>query len=379
MSKGDVMWRCIACSATLHHHCLNPRQKLLYPFAIQPESTNKEFFMPLTLSPTDARLTWQGAVSLETTDEYAMPWRIPEKDRVLFPFEDGLQIKTMCSAGIRLSFHTDATSIAGVLVPSEASKHIDLYMDGDLVDRADIADKDAFSFTDLAPEMKLIELWLPHTGPFKLKSLDLSDGATVEPYNDTRPKWVTYGSSITHCGAAESPSFTWPAVAARSANVNLTCLGYGGQCHLDSMIARMIRDLPADLISIKCGINIYGHGSLNARSFQPAIIGSVQTIRDKHPTTPIALISPIYGCNRETEENAVGFTLQMMRDHVKEATRRLREHGDKNVHYFDGLDLFDASLAHLLPDNLHPDAEGYKIMGKNFYEKIMPTLLGKHQ
>ena len=48
-----------------------------------------------------------------------------------------------------------------------------------------------------------------------------------ESYEDARPKWVTYGSSITHCRTAESPSQTWPGVAARQSGLNLTCLGYG--------------------------------------------------------------------------------------------------------------------------------------------------------
>ena len=56
-------------------------------------------------------------------------------------------------------------------------------------------------------------------------------------------------------------------VVARDQNFNLTCLGYGGQCHLDSMVARMIRDLPANFISMCLGINIQGASSLGPRAF----------------------------------------------------------------------------------------------------------------
>ena len=34
------------------------------------------------------------------------------------------------------------------------------------------------------------------------------------------------------------------------------------------------------------------------------------------------------------------------------------------------LELFGPDLAHLLPDDLHPNAEGYKIMGQNFVDKV---------
>ena len=48
----------------------------------------------------------------------------------------------------------------------------------------------------------------------------------------------------------------------------------------------------------------------------------------------------------------------------------LRAHGDTNIHYVDGLEIFGPQDVHLLPDNLHPNAEGYALMGKRFLEKV---------
>ena len=79
------------------------------------------------------------------------------------------------------------------------------------------------------------------------------------------------------------------------------------------MVARMMRDMPADFLSMKVGINIYGSGSLSERTFQSAIIGFVQIVREKHPETPFVVISPIFSSFRETTRNAVGFTLEDMR------------------------------------------------------------------
>ena len=55
-----------------------------------------------------------------------------------------------------------------------------------------------------------------------------------------------------------------------------------------------------------------------------------------------------------------------MREEVQAAAEALQTHGDKQVHYVDGLSVFGAGYVHLLPDDLHPDAEGYRVMGKNF-------------
>jgi len=121
---------------------------------------------------------------------------------------------------------------------------------------------------------------------------------------------------------------------------------------------------------MKVGINIYGSGSLNERTFRAAIIGFVQIIREKHPDTPFAVISPIYSSHRETDLNAVGFSLRDMREEVAEAVEALKAHGDGNIYYVDGLKLFGAEHAHMLPDELHPDAKGYKVLAQNFLEEV---------
>ncbi len=281
-------------------------------------------------------------------------------------------------AGVRISFHTDSPEYAGLIEPmaepdTEPSR-VDLYCDGEFHESTLPDPQGHFAFHGLPDGEKLVELWLPQHVPFRLRRLELAVGASVTPYEDFRPRWVTYGSSITHCRAAESPSQTWPAIAARKHGLNLTCLGYGGNCHLEPMLARMIRDLPADFLSLKAGINIYGSGSLNTRTFIPAIIGFVEIIREKHPDAPFAVISPIFSPPRESTTNAVGFTLATMRDEVAEAVDVMKGRGDRNLHYVDGLNLFGADLADLLPDELHPNAQGYKIMGQNFLDRVATPL-----
>ncbi|MDA1190830.1 MAG: GDSL-type esterase/lipase family protein [Candidatus Poribacteria bacterium] len=328
----------------------------------------------MQLKPSDPRLTWQGTISVEHTDEYSQPWRIPYAKRPLFHSE--LALRAAMSAGVRIAFHSDTQSVSGKIVAQEGIKPIDCAVNGQVVSTVALTGQDTFRFDHLPSGKKLIELWLPQSGgEFRLKSLTLDDGASVEPREDTRPKWITYGSSITHCGEAKSPAYTWPGVVARGADLNLTCLGFGGQCHLDPMIARTIRDQEADIVSMCVGINIQGGGTLSPRTFQAAIIGTVQTIRDNHPNIPIVCMSPIYSPPREDKDNNVGFSLQKMRVHVAEAVEALKSCGDPNIHYVDGLDVFGKELNHLLPDQLHPNADGYIKMGENFLEKVVPRVL----
>ena len=325
--------------------------------------------MAQKVRPDDPRLTWQGTISFNDTKNWRMPWRIPYEQLALFP-PDALRERAAMPAGVRISCYSDTEFIEGLVEPSEEASSIDLYCDGEFSGSVEYAGQNSFRFDSLPAGEKLLELWLPQHAEFRLRGIEFSDGATISPFEDSRPKWVTYGSSITHCRTAESPSLTWPAIASRNHELNLTCLGYGGNCHLEPMIARMIREMPADFLSMKVGINIYGSGSLSPRTFQSAIIGFVQIVREKHPDTPFVVISPIFSPPRETSKNAVEFTLEEMRQEVAEAVLTMRAQGDTNLHYISGLELFGQDLAHLLPDDLHPDAEGYKIMGQNFVDKV---------
>ena len=59
-----------------------------------------------------------------------------------------------------------------------------------------------------------------------------------------------------------------------------------------------------------------------------------------------------------------------MRVEIQEAVESYKKRGDDKLYYVDGLNLFDESLAEYLPDDLHPDAKGYQIMGQNFLKEV---------
>jgi len=326
----------------------------------------------MKISHVDPRLSWQGAISLETTPEFTRAWRIPFGKRALF--DAALAERASTNAGVRLAFASDTRRLELHFAPCEGNFEVDLGVDGEIVSTLSTAGKCSLLWEALPAGEKRLEIWLSQRHGLAVRGLEVDEGASFSACRDTRPLWVTYGSSITHCGAAASPSQTWPGVVARGADVNHYNLGFGGQCHLDIQMAQVIRDLPADVITIGAGINIYGSGSLNARSFPAALIGSVELIRERHPKTPIGLISPIFSYDRETRPNAVGWTLQDYRENVRLVVERLRAAGDLQVFYYDGLSLFDESMGHLMPDQLHPDAEGYRQLGENFLKHIAPTL-----
>ena len=328
--------------------------------------------MERTLQPVDLtgpEVRWAGAVSVEHREDYHKAWRIPYEDYDYFP-PLGLNGNAEKSTGVRLSFISDTRVVQLKVFPSDAEYKLDILCDGHLEAIQPVQAGDTVvPFVDLPSREKRIEIYLPMQ-ELRLAELSIEQGSSLKTFDDTRPRWITYGSSITNCATAASPSQTWPALVASSQNLHLTCLGFGGNCHAEPMVARMIRDLPADFVSLCFGINIYGGASLGPHTFQPAILGFIQIIREQHPSIPIVVCSPIISPPRETTVNTVGLCLVEMRKQILEVVEMLSRHGDGNLHYVDGLKLLGEESVTYLPDQVHPNAEGYKILAKNFEREV---------
>ena len=92
------------------------------------------------------------------------------------------------AAGVRISFHSDTTTLSGRIEQAAAeSPPIDLLCDGRLHASVELAERDAFEFRDLPAGEKLLELWLPQYTELRLRSLEVGDGASVSPFEDRRP------------------------------------------------------------------------------------------------------------------------------------------------------------------------------------------------
>ena len=206
-----------------------------------------------------------------------------------------------------------------------------------------------------------------------------------------RPVWVHHGSSISHGSNASSPATTWPALAAAAGGVELVNLGFGGSAMLDPFTARALRDTPADLVSVKIGINIVNADLMRRRALGPAVHGFLDTIREGRPTTPLLVVSPILcpihedtpgpGAVDLDADGAVRFratgdpadvaagrlTLRVVRDELDRVVAQ-RAADDPHLAYLDGRALYGEADADALPlpDRLHPDAATHELIAERF-------------
>ncbi|MFI6771201.1 GDSL-type esterase/lipase family protein [Streptomyces sp. NPDC050355] len=364
--------------------------------------------VPLVGGPVEVR----GALDLESTRAGVMPRRLPAwtKEQYQDPSVYGV---TLMPSGVRLVFRTDARELefevltsTGQLVTEPRPRPtgmLELVVDGAPAGRQQapvgnvlrMAGPGAVQqvvpgkpgtvrFAGLPAGMKNVELWLPQQTPTELVALR-ADGEVLPPLPDGRRRWVHHGSSISHCLEADGPTGTWPVVAAAHGGVEVINLSQAGNEMLDPYVARTIRDMPADLISLKVGINIVGLAAFRLRTFGPAVHGFLDTIRDGHPDTPLLVMSPVscpaleespgptamgpdgkitaLGDPADVADGALSLTVVRAELARIVAARRAR---DPRLHYLDGRELLGPDEADDLADGLHPGAAAYRRMGKRF-------------
>lgn len=369
-------------------------------------------------TPITAELL-RGALDLERTDHGVRPHRLPARARAQCA-DAQLAMAEAQPSGVRLVFRTAATVIeldalrtktAYQGAPPRPDGVYDLLLDGRLAGQESVTGGNVLlvdmtagtartrpgpvgtvRFAELPEGVKDVEIWLPYNENTELVALRTD--APVEPAPDRgRKVWLHHGSSISHGSDAASPTTTWPALAASLGGVELVNLGLGGSALLDPFTARAMRDTPADLISVKIGLNLVNADLMRLRAFTPAVHGFLDTIREGHPTAPLLVVSPVlcpihedtpgpsmpdfsnlsegrlqFKAVGDPAERAAGkLTLNVIREALSGLVEQ-RSADDPNLYYLDGRSMYgEQDFAELpLPDQLHPDAATHRRMGDRF-------------
>lgn len=375
---------------------------------------------------------FRGMAELETTPRGVLPHRLPAAARARTDDAQLLAVEAQPS-GVRLAFRSTATvveldmlrtKVLLIGLPDRTDGTVDLLVDGRLTQQATTSGGDVIRtdpvtrqttieqgavttirFADLPSHDKSVEIWLPHHERTELAALRTDAPITLPPPASGRI-WVHHGSSISQGSNADSPSTTWPALAAAEAGLDLVNLGLSGSAMLDQFTARAIRERQADVVSVKIGINLVNADVLRQRAFAPAVHGFLDTIRDGHPDVPLIVIGPLYCPIHEStpgpgsfdtaalaqgkvrfiatgdpEEAAVDgnplgrLTLTYIREQLGRIVERRREL-DGNLTYVDGLVLYGPGDVdrHPLPDNLHPDGATHRLIASRFVDATRRSL-----
>jgi len=274
------------------------------------------------------------------------------KDKVRQPVWD----LSKSSAGITVRFHSNSTSINlkwTVLndfdMPHMAStgiKGIDLYTKynnkwryvttaGAIVGLKKHQNKskplDSISefelIKNMTPEFREYKLFLPlYDGVTKLE-VGIDPTASIEKASPSSVKPIVfYGTSITQGGCASRPGMAHTSIISRRLDVECINYGFGGNGRMETPIVELISEISASFYVIECLQN------MDSDQVKQRVRPLVETIRKKHPLTPIVLV--------ENMMYKMAFLDQTLQDELiqenltlKNEFDKILKSGDQNIFY----------------------------------------------
>lgn len=286
--------------------------------------------------------------------------------------EDFLYPRSLASAGVKLSFFTDAQELTlrgDVLDTGTRDFYaIDLFVDGKYLadmtnvprDRKNVISagegaKSDYSFGAaegsfrLGKGRKKVTLYLPYSVEFCLRELSLSDGASVTPAREGRSMLI-YGDSITQGFDVRHPSAAYAVRLAESLGADAINKAIGGDKLRPDFLA-LRDDLSPDYITLAYGTNDWASGKTRERIAEE-LRACVLTLREGYPDAKIFVLSPIIRLRRE-EITGVAFPFEELVPLYRETLSDLA-----NVYVIDGTTLVPENAVYFADYVLHPNDSG---------------------
>jgi lysophospholipase L1-like esterase len=317
---------------------------------------------------------------------FGLPWfaetsprlqRLPERLResVREPVWNLAQSPT----GGRIRFRTDSPTVVGRLryqrIGHMHNMHrigqmgLDLYADDAYwksVFPTEAGEAELAWFEGAPPAgLRQIDLYLPLYHPVEVVAIGVADDAVVAPplpYAADRPV-VYYGSSITQGGCASRAGMSYEAILSRRLNLDQVNLGFSGNGKGEPAVAGAVAELAAAAFVLDFGVNCDSVAAMEA-VYRPFI----ETIRSRHPRTPIVCVTPIFTTPElwsEAARQRLAGMRQVVRDAV--ASQRLT---DGEIQLVEGLELLGAGDQDGLVDGSHPNDLGFQRMA----DRLAPTV-----
>lgn len=287
-------------------------------------------------------------------------------------------------SGGRIRFRTNSTIFAIRLEypspPDMANMHafgqtgVDLYLDGVYWGSA-IAQKDSalgkvveHLYADLSAQprkQREVVLYLSLYKPVKVIAVGLDKEAQISkpaPFAVARPV-VFYGTSITQGGCASRSGMAYQAILARWLNLDYVNLGFSGNGLGEPELARATAEIDASMFVLDFAQNNRTVESLR-QNYEPFL----NTLREKHPDTPILAITPIG--NALEPRSPVKTEIEKMREWIRFVASKHIAAGDQHLQIVEGTDLLGFDRMDGLVDGMHPNDLGFWWMAEGLAPRI---------
>lgn len=238
---------------------------------------------------------------------------------------------------------------------------------------------------DLPVEGARYACYLPYLCQAEIVGIRTS--GRLEPVAASGPRWVAYGDSITHGWCATDPALAYPAIASRAFGLEHVNLGFSGTARGEPSAARTIAALPADVISLAFGTNIYKSDQHVRSTWQRTFATFLDIVRAGHPDTPILVVTPIYRGSLSPDDHlpagvfeqtpsGTGLLHEEIRAAEVEVVSARIQDGDSRLELASGLDIIGMGDAEYLADGIHPSDAGHERMATAIGARVSALAAG---
>ena len=285
-------------------------------------------------------------------------------------------------SGGRIRFRSDSRRIAiEARNPDTSTMHhmtrvgqsgLDLYVNGKYLNSAwpDKSGKIVREWTVGAErELREITIYLPLYKAITVKEIVIEKSAKLEPpapFDLPKPV-VYYGSSITQGGCAENPGLSYQAIVSRWLNLDFVNLGFSGNGLGEPAVARAVAEIEASCFVLDYWANP------SPEVYRQTMPGFVDTLRAKHPKTPILIPGPYY-----FPAEAVSTEIKARQDRKRQIAREFvetrRSAGDSFIGYVDGFEMLSPEQSDGLVDGVHANSIGFYFCAKGLEPHLRKVL-----
>ncbi|MEO6052709.1 MAG: SGNH/GDSL hydrolase family protein [Chthoniobacterales bacterium] len=329
----------------------------------------------------DSHLALRGLAWLKENKKAKNFHRLPK--RAAGRLSVAVQGLALCPSSVFVSFFTDSPEIAVRIVNEDVEMMRNMPMTGmsgaelfvregtdwlSVATAVPLLDDPAYELpliTGNAKEMREYRLYLPLYKPVNKVALGFAPKAKVKP--SPTPAGVKpvffYGTSITQGGCANTTGSDFVSILGRKLDTEIINFGFSGSGKGEPEVAELMREIDAEIFVLDYAENCDTEGM---RRTLPEF---VRILRERHPETPILIISPIcysaYFWKKDYRR-----TTEEMRNLIMERYLQLRNDGDENIHFLDGFGLIPPGGSGIFSDGVHPSSGGFSIMA----ERLLPYL-----
>ena len=299
----------------------------------------------------------RGALSTIEDGEGLHFRRFSEEQEEYISGVSNFTLKVLNTAGVRFDFYTDSEYVALTystgLRSNSRSVTIDTYVDGAFGHADDIipdgGGEGRYRAELVKRGKKRVTVYLPHMTELILSSLELSDGASIEPYTDYTKKVLVCGDSITQGHHTEYASLSYANRLAKTFGWDMLNQAVAGYWFDEKWLDGSIPFKP-ELITVAFGTNDW-YIDDGIEAFERETRAFFARLTAEFASVPVAVITPIWRVNHDTPKSA---TLDEIRKKITEVAGEFA-----HIRVIDAAGFVPHLPEFFADDGVHPNSLGH--------------------